>query len=611
MSPSPRLKWALLSVCALWLFALPGCSDAPEPQPGPIEDAGSETHVDSGAHSGDDAGADDAGTDDAGSDDAGSDDAGSDDAGSDDAGSEDGGSDDGGTDSGTGAGSDDAGSEPWDGGYTVLQERGDWMDRGRYAPCTFNSVGDPSTVACDDPSRYDLSQCSPDALADVDPHGIYLTDLRTERRLADGGTRLTAALAGFQLRSDGGPDTMNGAPLLSRQTDGGTFFIVGRTSNPFSTLTTALAGCQVPTPGIITGCFARCIDGRFGGTGTFEAHRLSVRPGEAESSGGLRLISEARVLLGEPSDVYVAKDHAYVVSFARFGLDGGLTVFDVSDRRYPILKTSISLPGDNYWNGVWAKGDALYIASLASGLIVYDITDPANPQFMRGFPAGPEGVHTVLVDGDRLYAMSPNGPTLVFDVSTPLSPVLLQSISLPMQLSDGGPHDSFAYQGRLYINNGYGGYSVMDVTDLDNVRHLGQYVHGGYSHHNAVSTFAGRTIAFEGGESNGAHVRVLDVTDPANIVKIGQFRMRPVTSIHNMILRGNRLYIAWYQEGLRVLDVSNPTKPRQVAHYSTFRETDPDRTDNIYEGAFGVRVPGDGHVYVVDSARGLLILNEP
>ena len=80
-------------------------------------------------------------------------------------------------------------------------------------------------------------------------------------------------------------------------------------------------------------------------------------------------------------------------------------------------------------------------------------------------------------------------------------------------------------------------------------------------------------------------------------------------SIHNMLLVGQRLYVAWYQEGVRLLDVSNPTQPRQVAHYNTFRETDPERTDDMFEGAVGIRVPGDGYVYVVDTSRGLLFFN--
>jgi hypothetical protein len=573
MTSPLRSHRAVLSACVLLLAVLSGCDEDPLPNP---EDAGSQLP-------GEDSGTPDAGPDtDAGPD----------------------------IDAGVDSGTPDAGEEPWDGGYTVLEERGDWIDRGRYAPCSFDSAGDPTTVACEF-SRFDLSSCSPDALAALAPHGTYLSDLRGEARLPDGGTRVAPGFASFKLHSDGGTDTLGGQPLLTRNTDGGTFFISSSRTFFNRTTVTALAGCQVPSPGILTGCYARCVNGRFSQTGTFEAHRLPVRPGEAESSGGLRLISESFVALGDAADIYVAKDHAYVVSLNRSTSNtGGLTVFDVSDRARPVFKTTVTLPGDSSWNGVWAKGDALYIAGNSSGVIVYDITDPAAPVYVRHLPSGESGAHTVLVDGDWLYAMSGFDATFVYNVSNPLTPVLRQTITVPNTFDMNSPHDAFAYQGRLYVSNSFGGYSVLDITDLDNVRHLGQYEHGSYAHHSAVGTFAGRTIAFEGTEFNGSHLRVLDVTDPANIVKIGEFRLSPVTSMHNLILRGNRLYIAWYHEGLRVLDVSNPTRPRQVAHYNTYRESDPGRTDGLFEGTFGVRVPGDGYVYVADSIRGLLIFNE-
>ncbi|MCY1075102.1 hypothetical protein [Archangium lansingense] len=36
---------------------------------------------------------------------------------------------------------------------------------------------------------------------------------------------------------------------------------------------------------------------------------------------------------------------------------------------------------------------------------------------------------------------------------------------------------------------------------------------------------------------------MLGVTDPANIVKIGSFRLRPEISIHNMVLVGKKLSV--------------------------------------------------------------------
>ncbi|MCY1015887.1 LVIVD repeat-containing protein [Pyxidicoccus sp. MSG2] len=506
----------------------------------------------------------------------------------------------------------DAGSLPdWDGTYTELEERGDWLDRGRFAPCTFDSQSAPASLSCEDLARFDVSQCDPDALASVGASGVYLADLRAETRLSDGGTRISGLSAGFKLEVDGG-GTLNNSPFRVRNTDGGAFFLSTERTFLNVTTVTALVGCKVPSPGLVTGCYARCRDGRFSQTGTFEAHRMTWPAGEAESSGGMRLVSEAPVPLGESVDVYVAREHAYVVSLPKFGRLGGLTVFDVKDRAHTVLKTTISLPGDNSWNGVWAKGDALYVASAATGVVLFDITDPASPRFVRSLPGGGDfGAHTVLVDGDRLYAMSGGQMLLVFDVSRPLEPVLRQSILPPPDGDLSSPHDAFAYGGRLYVSNSYGGYAVLDVTDLDNVRTLGTYVHGAYAHHSAVGTFAGCTIAFEGTEFNASHVRVLDVSSPERIVKIGEFRMRPVTSVHNMLLVGKRLYVAWYMDGVRVLDVSNPTRPRQVAHFNTFQESHPEASDIIFQGTYGIRVPGDGYVYTANVPRGLVILNEP
>jgi hypothetical protein len=174
----------------------------------------------------------------------------------------------------------------------------------------------------------------------------------------------------------------------------------------------------------------------------------------------------------------------------------------------------------------------------------------------------------------------------------------------------GFPHDMFATGDRLYISDPVNGYQVADVREPSAIRMLGSFTYPlQYAHSSAVGTFGGRTIAFEGGEGPGDHLRVLDVTDPAKIVKIGEFQLRPEISIHNMVLVGKKLYLSWYQEGVRVLDVSNPTQPTQAAYYNTWRE--PSWGPGLYlHGAIGIRVPGDGFIYAVDTQRGLLVLRE-
>ncbi len=512
----------------------------------------------------------------------------------------------------------DAGTdEPWDGSAVVLEEKGDFQDTGRLAPCTVVTANDAGTpLACGSFESFDLSGCTQrGTLSRLSPSGHYGLLTRSDPTT---GSPLFGG-HGFSLSTDGGTESVMGSsPLVEKRVDGQTFFVAGlRTFSDGGTIRFTYAGCAAESVERFTGCYQTCTNGGTRRTrGTFDGVRLE-RLSEPESSGGLTLASESRVELGLPVDIYVHKNHAYVVSVNSGPRTGGLTVFDVSNKAQPVLRKVVTIPNDSYWNGVWAKGNALYVASANRGLLLFDITNAADPVFVRNLPGEGLNVHTVLVDGDRLYANTASGNyVIIFDVSNPLSPVELGRVTVPgANEASSYPHDSFAYQNRLYINQMGQGYYVVDVSNPASPQTLGSYTYDASffnpTHHNAVGTFAGRTIAFEGGENVSAHLRVLDVTNPANIVKIGEVKMRSQTSIHNILLVGKRLYVAWYAEGVRVFDVSIPPAPKQIAHFNTFRDAVPGQNNGLFVGAIGIRVPGDGHVYVVDTARGLLIFPEP
>ncbi|MFP2908586.1 LVIVD repeat-containing protein [Pyxidicoccus sp. 3LFB2] len=498
---------------------------------------------------------------------------------------------------------------PYDGPWTPLGESGDWTDPGPLAACSAGAT------ECGSPSSFNMSGCDTGSLDTLErQNAIYRAEIRYEVPNNTGGVTPAPSSGGFQLDNNGQPRIVLGLTPSNSLVGPGAFFASAeQPRNNINLDRWTFAGCQATGPRTLTGCIAWCRNGQLRFRGTFRAERMAWRPGETESQ-GLQLVSESRVQLGLPVDVYVTKGHAYVVSIPNNVRPGGLTVFNVSDPAQPVQGVSVTRPNDSYWNGVWAKDDALYIASGDTGVLVYDITNPAQPTFALRANTGTAGaldVHTVFVEGNRLYAMSPSArQTFVFDVSTPLKPQLLASYAHP-SVTTGYPHDAFAYGGRLYVNHTVDGFLVVDL-DAASPTLLGQYTYPyTYSHANAVGTFNGRTIAFEGGERLGAHLRVLDVTDPGSIAKIGEYKLRGVTSIHNMVLAGTRLYVAHYHEGVRVIDVADPSQPREVAYFNSFRETDLGRGDGMYEGAIGMRVPGDGHLYVVDTARGLLILDEP
>ena len=499
-------------------------------------------------------------------------------------------------------------NEPEPPAPAVEDAEGDWMDTGRYAACTVNRAA----ATCGEASSFELSGCEPASLARLPADGIYTLVYRRE------GTTTPLIDAGsFRISADGTLDSFRGGKPTVRDVSADRFYLSSsRTTSASVSLRNAVAGCRAEGERLY-GCYVNCRNNQPTAWGTFVAERWKRRAGEAEAL-GLRLLSETRVGLGLPVDIYVTQGHAYVVS-VNWNQPGGLSVFDVRDPAAPVLKKTISLPTDNYWNGVWSKGNALYVASADRGVVVFDLANPADPVLVRAVPSGRGAVdvHTVFVEGERLYAMSPypTPQTFIFDLREPTAPVLLGEYAEPgaeLSTSPGYPHDALAFEGRLYINHWSAGYLIVDVNDPASPRKLGAFKYPyATSHANAVGRFGDRLIAFEGGESWGAHLRVLDVTDPAAPRRIGEYKLGDHVSPHNMVLVGQRLYIAHYQQGVRVLDVSVPESPRELAYYNTYRESDPGRGESFYDGAIGIRVPGDGHVYVIDTSRGLLVFPEP
>jgi hypothetical protein len=131
------------------------------------------------------------------------------------------------------------------------------------------------------------------------------------------------------------------------------------------------------------------------------------------------------------------------------------------------------------------------------------------------------------------------------------------------------------------------------------------------SHSSWVTQVGERKIAVHGDEQWGAHVRIVDVTEGtgAFATGIGEWQTRPEVSVHNIMAFGDRAYVAHYQDGIRILDLSDPTAPEEVAHYQTWPGYDTAYGYSFYESAIGIDVDVDaGLVYVADTHRGLLVL---
>jgi hypothetical protein len=92
--------------------------------------------------------------------------------------------------------------------------------------------------------------------------------------------------------------------------------------------------------------------------------------------------------------------------------------------------------------------------------------------------------------------------------------------------------------------------------------------------------------------------------------------------VHNVQIVGDRLYAAWYLDGVRVFDVADPSAPTLLDAVDTFPGPTPEPPDPppgadgpdpstmpIIRGAWGTWID-DGRVLVGDTDRGLVVLTE-
>jgi hypothetical protein len=451
---------------------------------------------------------------------------------------------------------------------------------------------------------FELSACDRSGLAAVKAEGIWRVNVTLENSTSPAAMNLTSE-----------KPTLFGAPLTERRVEGETFFLRGDLQEVgYLPMSFVLAGCQSPTPERVLGEFRRCSGGEADLKGTFEAVRVTRLAGEQEAS-GVQYVSEIAMPEGvSVEDLHVANGYAYVTA-----REDGLVVFDVSDPAAPRKVAQLS-PRNDVWRQVWVRDQTLYVSSRREGIILYDVsklgiesTDPLKR--ISAVPTPGVEVWGLSVDQNRLYAMSPapNAEVLIYDITTPRTPKWLGNYIVQDSIPAKGevPVGGAVLDNRLYIAHWAYGLAVANVTDPVKPARLGRFGYENASSRSvAVGSIGGRTIVFESSEGWGTRVRALDVTEPANITEAGRFELRPESTASALTLVGTKLYVAHNQEGLRILDVSDPKTPRQVGYFNTWRETDPLRGQSFFDGLSGVRVPGDGYIYAIDTSRGLLIFRE-
>jgi hypothetical protein len=365
------------------------------------------------------------------------------------------------------------------------------------------------------------------------------------------------------------------------------------------------------------GCLVGAVDGR------------KVLPLDEPEAEGLTLLGSFNGTAAEPwlgdgltVNVRVADGVAYVARY-----QDGLRTVDVSDPSAPAalghLPVEYPDSGEIY-NDVklLATDDGsryAYMCSSVGGAVVVDVTDPTAPRRVTSFGTqvpdeGGINVHTIFLDGGRAYLANTDLGLEIWDLADPESPERLGTFVHPDLATFGGfLHDLYVAGDRAYLNYWNLGMAIVDVSDPTAPELVGNFVGYGEetSHSSWVTQIGARDVAVHGDEQYGSHVHIVDVTEGsvAFLDVLAEYQTRPEVSAHNVLAAGDLAYVTYYQDGLRVLDLADPANPVKLAHFHTWPGSGPDYGNSFYEGAIGIDLDKtSGTIYVADTHRGLFVL---
>lgn len=333
-----------------------------------------------------------------------------------------------------------------------------------------------------------------------------------------------------------------------------------------------------------------------------------------ELAKGLELVGE----LGKTPDGEVIYAVNLVIDdgFAYVSAFTGFEIVDVSDPATPVLVGHL----DGSYNDVrvTAAGDKRYAilapAGSGGGTSIIDVTTPTEPREVTTIDSFSHSLQLQLRGArTELYLADYTDRVPIYDITNPELPILLGNARVPG--ADGEVHDLTVDGDVIYANYTQTGFVAFDLsTGFATPSKLGN-IATSYSHASWRGSAGGRPILLHGDEGltttadGAAFLRVLDgeVGSTTFMAELGRYQTRPEVGIHNIEMHGSRVYIAYYQDGVRIVDIADPAKPVEVAHYNTWDAVSAPGAG--FEGALGIRKVGD-LIYVADNLRGLVILRE-
>ena len=329
------------------------------------------------------------------------------------------------------------------------------------------------------------------------------------------------------------------------------------------------------------------VDGRdYAVTGTHSADGHAYFWDVTDPS-SIALIDTVRVDARTVNDVKVSEDGKFCV-ISREGASNrrnGLVILDVSD---PQSGISVIARYDDQLTGgvhnVFIAENHIYALSAGRRYDILNAEDPTNPYRVGRFELDTPGhsIHDVWVEDGIAYSSNWNDGVVAVDVGgggmggAPNNPVLLGSTPYP----SGWNHAAFPYRsestGKFLMIGGDEAFPYQTIQ--------------------APST-PGRAAGW---------IHFYEWEDWDNPIEVARYQV-PEAGTHNLWVEDDILYIAYYNGGLRVVDISGEMRGdlyRQGREIAMFRPFDPETVKPNTPFVWGPQ-PFKGHIFLADNSSGL------
>lgn len=311
--------------------------------------------------------------------------------------------------------------------------------------------------------------------------------------------------------------------------------------------------------------------------------RLSINILPRNVDQKIELVGSGLVSDKHTSDLWIwegvdGRDYAVT---GTWGADGTAYFWDVTDPSNIIRIDSIQVDARTV-NDVKVSEDGRICvisregaSNRKNGILILDVANPHEVEIISTFTKNlTGGVHNLFIYRNHVYALSDGQKYYIINIEDPQDPVIVGKFEL--ETPGHAIHDVWVEDGIAYSSNWQDGIQMVDVGNgiaggsPSNPVQFASYNYPSGAHHATfpfTSPSTGKFYALLGDEIfpyglnlNGPNIaggflHFVDFTDLDNPEEIARFEV-PGAGTHNFWIDGETLYLAYYNGGVRVVDIS-------------------------------------------------------